>query len=165
MAQPTGPVFPNSLEEIPGVLSIWVGNFQRNLTKAVIERDTRDYIRLVIIVGAYALLRPYAMKFLGKLQMKQHEREGARTAAAIHPNELRGVSREPKIALPGLDSDDEAEEEEYETVAKSTAGDWGKGARMKQRKMIRDKLEEHERRLREMKEEEDDKDIQEFLVD
>lgn len=98
------------------------------------------------------------MKIGAKLQERAHERDSAATdqpTAALDGNDLRGGK---KVAIPGVDSDDEEEEE-------TVAGDWGKTARLRQRKFIRQQLEEHERKLREDAEALEDKDIEEFLVD
>lgn len=85
--------------------------------------------------------------------METHERESAETAK-ISPNELRGRVQIPEDS----DSEDET------ATGQSTGPDWGKKARRRQRDMIKKLLEAEERRLQESKEEEEDKDIEEFLV-
>ena len=91
--------------------------------------------------------------------MKTHEREAAEAEtaakAAISPNELRG-----RVNIP---EDSESEDEGAEGVSSSGA-DWGKKARRRQRTMIKKMLDAEEKRLQETKEEEEDKDIEEFLV-
>jgi len=103
------------------------------------------------------LLRPYVIKLGSKAQMRTHERESAEEVdikAPISPNELRG-----RVQLPeDSDSDEEA------TTAKASGADWGKKARKRQRDMIKKLLDAEERRLQESKEEEEDKDIEEFLM-
>jgi hypothetical protein len=154
-----------SEQEAPSIgelLSTWAGNFKYQTTKAVTNLKTKDYIRLVIIIGGYCLLRPYLMKLGAKLQARQHERDSAMSVepgSAMDGNDLRGKKKMP---IPGLDSDDEDDEEESSEV---TAGDWGRNARIRQRNFIRQKLEEHEQRLREEAEAASDKEIEEFLVD
>ncbi|KAF2463454.1 DUF1531-domain-containing protein, partial [Lindgomyces ingoldianus] len=136
------------------LLSTWGNNFTRNTSNAFAELRLKDYIRLVIIIGAYCLLRPYIIKLGAKLQTKAHEKDSA-DHGEIHPNELRG-----KVEIPGLEDSDE-EDEGYEPKP----GEWGRNARVRQRKFIRDALAKEEQRLREEAEAEDDKDIEEFLVD
>ena len=95
------------------------------------------------------------MKLGAKMQTRAHEKDSAEggESAEVHPNELRG-----KIAIPGVD---ESEDEEDE----SAPGDWGRAARLRQRKFIREALEREEARLRDEAEAESDKEIAEFLVD
>lgn len=103
------------------------------------------------------LLRPYLIKLGARSQMKSHEEESAEAEqaakAAISPNELRG-----RVQIP---EDSDSEEEE---AGQTTSADWGKKARRRQREMIKKMLEAEEQWLRESKEEEEDKDIEEFLI-
>ncbi|KAK3325527.1 protein trafficking Pga2 [Apodospora peruviana] len=137
-----------------------VGNrFTTNVQSGLANMSPEKWIRLVIIAGAYMLLRPYIIKLGAKAQMKAHEKEEAEAEEAakaqISPNELRGQA----VKIPE-DSDDE---DDYAT-AEATGPDWGKKARRRQRTMIKKLLEAEERRLEESKEEEEDKDIEEFLI-
>jgi hypothetical protein len=129
-------------------------NFQRNLSETLSTTTTEKYIRLIVIVGAYALLRPYIMKIGARAQGREHEKEvdpdEMAAAAAISPNSLRGQVQVPD------DSSDEGE---------GTAGDWGKRARRRQRQMVKKILDAKEELRREQQEDDEDKDIQEFLVD
>jgi hypothetical protein len=110
-------------------------------------------IRLVIIIGGYLLIRPYLIKLTGKAQMEQHEREDreAKKRAEISPNELRGMRVTADIP-------------DAEEVDTSTSTDWGNKARKRQRQALRKMLEAEEKRLEELQEDEDDKDIEEFLI-
>ena len=106
------------------------------------------------------LLRPYIVKLGNKAQMsgyeKEHDEAEAQAQAKMSANELRGLVDIPE------DSDDE---DAVATATGATGGpDWGKKARRRQREMIRNMLEAEERRLQESKEEEEDKDIEEYLV-
>ncbi|KAF2281447.1 DUF1531-domain-containing protein, partial [Westerdykella ornata] len=143
------------------LLSTWGSNFTRNTKAGLADMTPKDWIRLVIIVGTYCLLRPYLIKLGGRMQTKSHEADAAETealGAEISPNDLRG-GKKGKIEIPGVgDSSDEDEEE-------SRPGDWGKKARVRQRKFIREALEREERRLAEDQEAESDKEIEQFLVD
>lgn len=116
----------------------------------------RDYIRLIIIIGAYCLLRPQIIKLGARLQTKQHERDALDDGAEIHPNELRG-----KFEIPGVDPDSDEEDLEED---EGRTGDWGRKARVRQRKFIREALEREEKRLADEQEDESDKDIEEFLT-
>lgn len=139
--------------------------FTRNLKGSFEGMAPEKWIRLVIIVGTYMLLRPYLLKLGGKQQMKQHEREAAEAEeeaaakAKMSPNELRGH----KLQIP--EESDESEGEEEGAEAKSSATEWGKKARRRQRTMIKKILDAEEKRLQELQEDDEDKDIQEFLTE
>lgn len=137
------------------LLATWADNFTRNTSEAFARLTLKDYIRLIIIMGGYALLRPYIMKIGEKLQMRQHEKDAASGTGEIHPNELRGK----KMAIPGLDEDTDDEDDE------SAPADWGRTARVRQRKFIREALEKEEERLRDQFNAKDDQDIAEYLED
>lgn len=93
------------------------------------------------------------MKLGAKMQTKSHEADSADTGL-MNPNELRG-----KVEIPGVDEDSDEEEEEEGTV-----GNWGRNARVRQRKFIREALKREEQRLRDEAEAESDKEIEEFLI-
>jgi Protein trafficking PGA2 len=139
--------------DLSTLLSTWAGNFQRNTSSAFAELRLQDYIRLVVIIGGYCLLRPWLMKLGAKMQTKSHEADSADTGL-MNPNELRG-----KVEIPGVDEDSDEEEE-----GEGTAGNWGRNARVRQRKFIREALEREEQRLRDEAEAESDKEIEEFLI-
>ncbi|KAI0848644.1 DUF1531-domain-containing protein [Daldinia vernicosa] len=129
--------------------------FSNNVSESFSSMTPKDWIRLVIIVGAYALLRPYIIKYGAKHQEKQLEKQFAEEEAKqaeISPNQLRG-----EIGIPD-DSDDDEEQ------AETTASDWGKKARKRQRNMIKKLLDAEEKRLQELQEDEEDKDIEQYLV-
>ncbi|GME52970.1 trafficking pga2 [Neofusicoccum parvum] len=172
----------NESPDILSLLSTWGNNFTTQTSKTVrfstpalparpltsttsqfSELRTQDYIRLITIIGAYCLLRPYLMKLGAYFQRKQHEADSrsgeddaAATGATLTANDLRGRKSQPKIAIPGVDSDSEDDEDK---------DDWGRVARLRQRKFVRQMLEVHETKLREEAEANSDKDIEEFLVD
>lgn len=131
----------------------------RNLMASFSRLKPEGWIRLIWIVGAYMLLRPYLMKLGARAQERQHEKESAEaadTGAEVHPNELRGGK---KVAIPGVESDDEEEKTE------AKPGQWGKKARVRQRKFIRETLVKEEERLQDEQEQEDLKDIADLLED
>lgn len=162
------PVKMEALEFIPNQLSTWANNFVRNATHMWDGMTLIKYIRLIAIVGAYVLLRPYLMKLGAKLQAKEHEKEldpyEMATAdeksggkAKISPNNLRGIDGKV-VELQESDSEEEAE-------GTGTDVKWGKKARKRQRAVIKKVLEDEERIRRELQEEDEDKDIMEYLVD
>ncbi|KAI2608998.1 DUF1531-domain-containing protein [Hypoxylon fragiforme] len=130
-----------------------------NLSESFSSMTPKQWIRLVIVVGAYALLRPYIIKMGAKFQEKQLEKQFAKEeeeaiAAEISPNQLRGSKHE----IPD-DSDDDNDQ------AVTSATDWGKKARKRQRNMIKNLLDAEEKRLQELQEDEEDKDIEQYLVE
>ncbi|CAM1508357.1 Fc.00g052050.m01.CDS01 [Cosmosporella sp. VM-42] len=124
-------------------------NASNNLQDTFTNMTTKHWIRLIMIVGGYMLLRPYLMKLGTHLGVKQMEKQEAKekeiVKAKISANELRG--------LPADASDDEGE---------STAGDWGQKARVRQREVLKQLVEAEEKRL----EDEDElKEIEDLLED
>jgi hypothetical protein len=128
-----------------------------NLKTTLDSMTPEKWIRIIIIAGAYALLRPYIIKLGAKAQMRAHEAEEAESTAEITPNQLRG-----QIDIPE-DSDDEGADTGEKTAA-VTATEWGKKARRRQRNVIKKLIDAEEERLRQLQEDEEDKDIEEFLV-
>jgi Protein trafficking PGA2 len=145
------------MAELLDYFRFWAENFQRNVADVFYRMTPEKYIRLVAIIGAYALIRPYVMKLGSRFQTKEHEKEvdpkEMTAAAAISPNSLRG-----QVKVPEDSDEDEAE-------AKVTGADWGKKARKRQRQMVKRILEAEEKLRREQREDDEDKDIEEFLVD
>jgi hypothetical protein len=141
------------MDPLVNMLSTAGNRLSTNLRSSFTDMTPEKWIRLVIIVGAYLLLRPYLIKLGAKAQMQAHEKDEKDNTAEISPNQLRG-----QIDIPE-DSDDE------EGVAPAaTASDWGKKARRRQREVIKKLLDAEERRLQEQQEDEEDKDIEEFLI-
>lgn len=115
--------------------------------------NSKRWIRLIAIVGAYFLIRPYILKFGAKIQAEEHAKsihseEAKAQKAKISANSIRG-----QVEIPN------SEDEEDEVEATGNEPQWGKKARKRSRKVVRDILEEQERRL----EEDDNEDIKEFL--
>lgn len=151
------------------VLTEWWDRFKTNTGKSFSDMGPKDYIRFVIIIGTYLLIRPYLLKLGAHIQKKQLEKEEKRAEeerkareGGLNANDLRGGS---KIDIPGVESEDEDEEE---MVVDATTGErvheWGRKARVRQRKFIRKTMEEHERRLAE-KATESDQEIEDLLED
>ena len=117
--------------------------------------ELKDYIRLIAIIGGYCLLRPYLVNLGGKHQAKDHERpldtDETNSPAVISPKNLRGQVND---ALEDSDSEEDA------VSAAGTA--WGKSARTKQRRTLKQILEAEERKGA-IDEADSDKEIEEFL--
>lgn len=150
-------LLPNTMEEVRNFVDSRLSNFLASFSRLKPE----GWIRLVWIVGAYLLLRPYLMKLGARAQERQHEKESAEaapTGAEVHPNELRGGKKKVGIAIPGAESDDEE-------TTEAKPGQWGKKARVRQRKYIRSTLEKEEKRLQDEQDQEDLKEIADLLED
>jgi len=154
------------LQMVVAQLNTFYNNFTRNAVHMWDDMTLLKYIRLIAIVGAYALLRPYIQKWGEKIQAKQLEKEldpyemataDAKDKSKISPNQLRGASGKA-VELPDSDSEEEGE---------ATAADvkWGKKARKRQRTLIKKVLADEEEVRRQLQEDDEDKDIQEYLVD
>ena len=150
------------MDKISPIFSHYTSKAINNFNSTFDRLTLQDYIRLIVIIGAYALLRPHLIKLGARFQAKDHEREldpeEIEQAGKISANSLRGESLKGKVHIP-QDTDSESEDEARKTT------DWGKKARRRQRKVIRGLLEEEDKRRRELEEDESDKEIQEFLVD
>ncbi|KAF2143222.1 uncharacterized protein K452DRAFT_225158 [Aplosporella prunicola CBS 121167] len=156
--------------DIMTLLSTWGDNLSTQTSKAFNNLGPKDYIRLVVIIGGYLLLRQWLVKLGAHRQLKQLEHQDAEAKRQARAEELADAndlrvgakkSRKPKIALPGVDSDDDDSSEEESAVR---PGEWGRAARLRQRKFVRDALEKHEQKLQAEAEAESDKDIEEFLI-
>lgn len=143
------------MDSFVGMVSAAGERVTSNLKATLANMSPEKFIRLVIIVGAYMLLRPFIIKLGEKSQMKSHEKAEEQPLGEISPNQLRGQVNVPE------DSEDE---EEGDVAGASTAADWGKKARRRQRDVIKKMLDAEEKRLSEQQADEEDKDIEEFLV-
>lgn len=151
--------------EAASTLDTWKGNFMRNSAASFSTMTPKRWIRLVIIVGAYLLLRPYLLKLGAKVQEQHLEKSMQESKARMttggsskmDANDLRG-GKKAKIDIPGVDSDSEEES------AEAKEGQWGRKARVRQRKIVRKAMEIHEQNLA-MKGNESDKDIEDLLED
>lgn len=155
------------MDQLADTVVTYADRFKNNLSGSFSRMTAKQWIRLVIIVGTYLLVRPYLLKLGARQQMKQHEREAAqaeadaRRDARILPNELRGQA---KIAPVPEESDDDGEGQ-ADGAGKGTGAEWGKKARKRQRQVIKKLLDAEEKKLAELQEDDEDKDIQEFLED
>lgn len=155
MAEELAGLFVHLGETLWKLVSLVSDRLTTNVGGSITNMSAQQWIRLVVIVGAYALLRPYIIKLGAKHQEKQFEK-AQEEVAEISPNQLRG-----ELGIPDASDDDEDDDAQ----AEATATDWGKKARKRQRNMIKQLLDAEEKRLQETLDEQEDKDIEEFLVD
>ena len=81
------------------VIKTYFNNLINNLHGSFARLKPEGWIRLIWIVGANLLLRPYLMKLGERQQKKQHEAAAssdAPTDAEVHPNELRSGKKAGK---------------------------------------------------------------------
>lgn len=153
-------LFEHLFDSVSQLADILYTRTTTNVGSSFKQMSPQQWIRLVAIVGAYCLLRPYVMKMASKHQERQLEKAeeadkaAAAAAAEISPNQLRG-----QVGIPE-DSEDEDEAEQ----SQATAADWGKKARRRQRHVIKKLLDAEEERLRKLQEDDEDKDIEQYLV-
>ena len=159
-------------DDIAATITKWGRQGFSNLQETLASMSLQKWLRLVVLVCAYLLLKRYLLAFIAKRQAQQHALDstegqlaaGGKTGPVASPNEFRvGGTRIEQVAEIPEDSSDE----EGEGGAAGSGADWGKNARRRQRRVLRKLVDEEEKRL--LREQgtwdEDDKDIEEFLVD
>lgn len=146
-----GEVSLNPLGQFVLMVAQYGQNATNNISEAVTTMTLNSWLRLIVIVGGYMLLRPRALTFItrGAVKKMEEEDEREKARAQITPNELRGA----KMQL---------QDQEDEDVGDGTGADWGQKARLRQREVLKQMLEAEERRR---EEEEEDKDIADLLED
>lgn len=132
-----------------------------NVSDSFRNMTPQQWIRLIMIAGAYMLFRKYVIVHGAKYQQRQMEKREAqekaeeeKREAEMSPNQLRGA-----VGIPE-DTDSEGED----AAASGAVLQFGKKARRRQRNAIKKILDAEEERLRQLQEDEEDKDIEEFLV-
>ncbi|KAG6041231.1 hypothetical protein E4U41_005514 [Claviceps citrina] len=147
------------LEQLAARLAEYGSNAKHNISEGFSNMTTQGWIRVVIIAGGYMLLRPYLQQLVTKGALRKMEADDRKARAEddgelphpeLTPNEYRGVR--DKLYAHEADNDG----------ADGTGSDWGQKARARQRQMLRELLEDDERRRAAQDE---DADIQEFLED
>ncbi|KZZ97558.1 hypothetical protein AAL_03522 [Moelleriella libera RCEF 2490] len=160
MDQATGPVDggrPPALglvDQVTARLAQYGSNAKHNISEGFNNMTPQAWIRIIVIAGGYMLLRPYFLKFVTKGAVEKMDRDDRKARGEdstlphpeLTPNEYRGIKDK-------LYADDDGVQD---------GSDWGQKARLRQRKMLRELLEEDERRRAAQDE---DADIQEFLED
>ncbi|KAF7904367.1 hypothetical protein BTUL_0003g00430 [Botrytis tulipae] len=150
-------------EFITNLLEMGAANFYRNTTGAFAQMkdmELQKWIRIVAVVGAYLLIRPYFINLGAKKQEKEYAK--ARAGHAEQKEKEKHVG-----ANSFRDSTKVSEDTDSEEDAKATSSDvkWGGKARKKQRQAIRKILDQEEMLRKQQQEDDEDKDIQEFLHD
>ncbi|KAL7936771.1 hypothetical protein V8C35DRAFT_296425 [Trichoderma chlorosporum] len=145
----------NTLGSVVAQMSQYGSNASNNIQKSFNDMTTHGWLRLIMIVCTYLLIRPHVIKYSTKHAVKQLEKQdredkaqAKEAVAKMSPNELRGLNA-------GAELDVDADE-----GADGTNADWGSKARVRQRKTLRKILEAEERRRYE---EESDEDIRDLL--
>ncbi|CAD6502068.1 BgTH12-02311 [Blumeria graminis f. sp. triticale] len=147
------------MSAISGLVKQGGDNLVRNVWGMWDGMRLRDYIRIVIIVGGYLLLRPYLLKFAAKIQAKQYAKipdTDASVNVKISPNQLRGTSTVNS-------ANNDLKDDENDRIA--SGADWGTKARKRQKKAIEKFTEKEEKKGLEAQGENDDKEIMDLLVD
>ncbi|OAA40269.1 hypothetical protein NOR_05830 [Metarhizium rileyi] len=147
----------NLLGQVVARLSEYGQNASNNISEGINSMTLQSWIRIIIFAGGYMLLRPYFLKAVTKGAVEKMERDDKKARGdddklphpELTPNEYRGIKDK-------LYADDD------NVGGDGTSSDWGQKARVRQRKMLRELLEEDERRRAALSE---DADIQEFLED
>lgn len=122
-------------------------------------------IRIIAILGAYLFLRPYLQKWGERTQKKQFEKEVEKSKqpqAVMAANDLRdggGKKGKGKGKGKGVKFAEEVDEVEGKEE------EWGGKAKSKQKEKVRKVLEKQEELRRVEQEDEEDKDIMQYLVD
>ncbi|KAJ1329051.1 Protein trafficking PGA2 [Microdochium nivale] len=156
-------LFEHLFDSVSKLSNLLYDRTTTNVTGTFKNMTLKQYIRLVMIVGAYMLFRKYVIVHGARFQQRQMEkREAADKAeeekrnAEMTPNQLRGAEL-------GLAEDTDSEGEDA-AASSGAVLQFGKKARRRQRNAIKKILDAEEERLRQLQEDEEDKDIQEFLI-
>ncbi len=126
-------------------------NFIRNSVHMWDDMTLTGYLRLVAIVGAYLLLRPWLVKLGERMQRGQLEKEEVVTTAGkgvrISANDLRGGKKAVKDggAKKGVSWGDEGSDDSQEETATGKDVKWGKQARKRARQAERREIQEKEK--------------------
>ncbi|CCU77434.1 unnamed protein product [Blumeria hordei] len=147
------------MSAISGIVKQGGDNLVRNVWGMWDGMRLRDYIRIVVIVGVYLLLRPYLLKFAAKIQAKQNAKSTVTDKSAanvkISPNQLRGTG------MAGSEHDDLGDDENDRTAS---GADLGTKAKRRQKKAIKKTTGEEKKGL-EVQGENEDKEIMDLLID
>ncbi|ODV91018.1 hypothetical protein CANCADRAFT_115723 [Tortispora caseinolytica NRRL Y-17796] len=95
------------------------------ITATFEQYSTQDWMKMLIIIGGYILLRPRIQKVFEKMADKQQRQ-------FIDKEQKEQEERKVKAALEGknFDSDDDDDEDEEDIS-------WGRGARRRQKRVIK----------------------------
>jgi len=137
--------FPASLEDTLSLLQTWASNFKRNATASFTNLTPKDIIRIIIVAGAYILiLRPQLLRLSARNQAREH--------AEPDP---QSTDDGQAIGISALDPDSDGDDDKGNV----RTGEWGRGARLRQRAFVRKALEDSGEA------DDSDEEIRQFLVD
>ncbi|KAM0446126.1 hypothetical protein ACHAPV_006458 [Trichoderma viride] len=143
-----------SSQSILGQLSQFGQNASNNVQKSFSDMSTQGWLRLLMVVCTYLLIRPYIINYSTKHAVKKLEEQDVKDkkfaeeqVAKMSPNDLRGLSA---VEEEDVDADEGAD---------GSKANWGSKARVRQRKVLRKILEAEEQRRYEEESDEDIKDL------
>ncbi|OBT55111.1 hypothetical protein VE04_04460 [Pseudogymnoascus sp. 24MN13] len=144
------------IDTVLGYLSQGFENLKHN-AEHYASMSLKEWVRIVTIVGAYLLLRPYLSQWAAKLQSAEHDKE-------IDADELATPATGPKAAISANSL--RGQVKAVEATAQTTSANWGKKARKRQRAMIKRIIEADEKLRAETEayDDEEDKDIEQYLT-
>lgn len=101
------------------------------------------------------------MKIGAKIQQKEYDRKAGPAEAGGQDGKAEDSSSQQmkQPSIPGVDSDSSDGEREGQ------GANWGRRARLRQRKIVREALAKHERKLQATQQTESDKEIEDLLLD
>ncbi|KAF2839546.1 hypothetical protein M501DRAFT_991576 [Patellaria atrata CBS 101060] len=147
--------------------STWLSNFVHQANRTFDTMTAKDYIRLVIIVGVYVLFIRKFLDYLARKYLAQSHKstEDAHSLTPdgkpkISANDLRDAKGR-KVEVDLESSDEEGDEE----VRVAKGAEWGRNARKRQKRVVKEALRVREERIKEKIGDDEDADIAEFLVD
>jgi hypothetical protein len=175
MSNAISEAFESFLDLIVSYIKQGKDNFMHNAT-VMTNLSAKEWIRIITVVGAYLLLRPYITKYSERRQSDQLDKESLRaeleafphakvedpnlTPDKISPNVLKGPSM-ANVQLPEDSSDEDDEESDNKKEPK-----WGRKARRRQRELIKRIVEAEEKARKEAPafDDDEDKDIEQYLT-
>jgi len=142
------------MDEIFDYLSLAKDRLVDNSIKSFEGMTAQRWIRIIVIIGGYMLVRPWLLKFAADRQKKQFEKESEELGlGGPDANDLRGGKGKKGKGTSGGGGGKVLGE-----VKEEGKDDWGNKAKARQRKGV-------EKRLLEVEEAEEEREIRQFLED
>lgn len=138
-------------------------NFVRNVAGMWDGMRLRDYIRIIVIVGAYLLVRPYLLQLAAKIQAKEYAKRESQAShqssnqAKISPNYLRHAKTPPRAS--------EKTKVDYEGESIASGTKWGQKSMKRKVQPPNHSTEACEQIGQELNKETHDEGIYKYLVD
>jgi Protein trafficking PGA2 len=158
------------LSDLLSAAQVYVTRAAGNLQSTFSRPGWIGYLRLVIAVCTYCLIRPYIIKLGGRFQAKDHERE----LEMLSPEEEAKLQLKVKQLQLGPNEaamlrqrviEQLQNEEDGEVREDGSGTQWGLAAKKRAAEAQEKAMQTQEKRELEDDEAEDMKDIQQFLVD